>query len=196
MTSLITPLKDRYISPRTIKNTFSVKIGLDPARASRKFNEPKPMEDPAVARKELEELKAANRLEKVQELDEDLEKIKQKRVEERRLREEQALMEDKIRQQEQAKKEEAERQAELQRQERIAAQAAAERQADLERKASEEARIAEEARYEEVTIYLSNRQTCFLFRLVEDARIAEELRLAEEARIADEKKAAEILAAK
>jgi hypothetical protein len=62
---------------------------LDPARASRKFNEQKMMQDPAEARKELEELKAANRLGKVQEVDEDLEKIKQKRLEERRLREEQ-----------------------------------------------------------------------------------------------------------
>lgn len=64
-------------------------MGLDPARASRKFNEQKPMQDPAEARKELEELKAANRLEKVKEVDEDLEKMKQKRIEERRLREEQ-----------------------------------------------------------------------------------------------------------
>jgi hypothetical protein len=47
------------------------------------------MEDPAVARKELAELKAANRLEKVKEVDEDLEKMKQKRLEERRLREQQ-----------------------------------------------------------------------------------------------------------
>ena len=47
------------------------------------------MQDPAEARKEVEELKAANRLGKVQEVDEDLEKIKQKRIEERRLREEQ-----------------------------------------------------------------------------------------------------------
>lgn len=47
------------------------------------------MEDPAVARKELAEIKAAHRLEKVKEVDEDLEKIKQKRIEERRLREEQ-----------------------------------------------------------------------------------------------------------
>lgn len=47
------------------------------------------MQDPAEARKELAELKAANRLEKVKEVDEDMEKIKQKRIEERRLREEQ-----------------------------------------------------------------------------------------------------------
>jgi hypothetical protein len=64
-------------------------LGLDPARASRKFNEQKEMQDPAVARKELAELKASNRLEKVKEVDEDMEKIKQKRMEERRLREEQ-----------------------------------------------------------------------------------------------------------
>lgn len=64
-------------------------MGLDPGRPSRKFDEVKLMEDPAVARKELQELKAANRLEKVKEVDEDLEKIKQKRMEERRLREEQ-----------------------------------------------------------------------------------------------------------
>lgn len=47
------------------------------------------IEDPAVIRKELEQLKAANRLEKVKEVDEDLDKIKQKRIEERKLREEQ-----------------------------------------------------------------------------------------------------------
>lgn len=64
-------------------------MGLDPARASRKFNEQKLIEDPAIARKEVEDLKAANRLEKVKEVDEDLEKIKQKRIEERKLREEQ-----------------------------------------------------------------------------------------------------------
>jgi hypothetical protein len=73
----------------TRNNKFSVKLGLDPARPSRKFNEQKEMEDPAVARKELAELKAANRLEKVKEVDEDLEKMKQKRLEERRLREQQ-----------------------------------------------------------------------------------------------------------
>lgn len=64
-------------------------MGLDPARASRKFNEQKLIEDPAVARKEIEELKAANRLGRVKEVDEDMEKIKQKRIEERKLREEQ-----------------------------------------------------------------------------------------------------------
>lgn len=64
-------------------------MGLDPARASRKFNEQKLIEDPAVIRKEIEELKAANRLDRVKEVDEDLEKIKQKRTEERKLREEQ-----------------------------------------------------------------------------------------------------------
>lgn len=63
-------------------------MGLDPARPTRKFNEQKEMEDPAVARKELAELKAANRLEKVKEVDEDLEKMKLKRIEERKLREE------------------------------------------------------------------------------------------------------------
>lgn len=47
------------------------------------------MEDPAIARKEIEQLKASNRLGKVSEVDEDMEKIKQKRLEERRLREEQ-----------------------------------------------------------------------------------------------------------
>jgi hypothetical protein len=46
------------------------------------------MDDPAEARKEVEALKAANRLDKVKEVDEDLEKIKQKRIEERKLREE------------------------------------------------------------------------------------------------------------
>lgn len=64
-------------------------MGLDPARPTRKFNEQKQLDDPAVARKELEELKAANRLERVKEVDEDMEKIKQKRLEERKLREEQ-----------------------------------------------------------------------------------------------------------
>jgi hypothetical protein len=64
-------------------------LGLDPARASRKFNEQKEMQDPALARKELADLKASSRLEKVKEVDEDMEKIKQKRMEERRLREEQ-----------------------------------------------------------------------------------------------------------
>jgi len=64
-------------------------LGLDPARASRKFNEQKEMQDPAEARKELAELKASSRLSKVKEADEDLDKIKQKRIEERRLREEQ-----------------------------------------------------------------------------------------------------------
>lgn len=64
-------------------------MGLDPARASRKFNEQKLIEDPSVVRKEIEELKAANRLDRVKEVDEDLEKIKLKRIEERKLREEQ-----------------------------------------------------------------------------------------------------------
>lgn len=64
-------------------------MGLDPARASRKFNEQKEMQDPAEARKEVEALKAANRLDKTKDVDEDLEKIKQKRLEEKRLREEQ-----------------------------------------------------------------------------------------------------------
>lgn len=64
-------------------------MGLDPARPSRKFNEVKEMEDPAIARKEVEALKAANRLGKVSEVDEDLEKMKQKRIEERKLREQQ-----------------------------------------------------------------------------------------------------------
>lgn len=64
-------------------------MGLDPARPTRKFNDQKLIDDPAVARKELEELKAANRLERVKEVDEDMEKIKQKRLEERKLREEQ-----------------------------------------------------------------------------------------------------------
>lgn len=47
------------------------------------------MEDPAIARKEIEQMKASNRLGKVTEVDEDMEKIKQKRIEERRMREEQ-----------------------------------------------------------------------------------------------------------
>lgn len=47
------------------------------------------MEDPAIARKEIEQMKASNRLGKVSEVDEDMEKIKQKRMEERRMREEQ-----------------------------------------------------------------------------------------------------------
>jgi hypothetical protein len=47
------------------------------------------MDDPAEARKEVEALKAASRLERVKEVDEDLDKIKQKRLEERKLREEQ-----------------------------------------------------------------------------------------------------------
>lgn len=64
-------------------------MGLDPARASRKFNEQKAIDDPSVARAEVEALKAANRLGRVNEVDEDMEKIKQKRMEERRLREEQ-----------------------------------------------------------------------------------------------------------
>lgn len=66
-------------------------MGLDPARPTRKFNEQKLLDDPSVARKELEELKAANRLERkvFNEVDEDMEKIKQKRLEERKLREEQ-----------------------------------------------------------------------------------------------------------
>lgn len=68
-------------------------MGLDPARPTRKFNEQKYIEDPAVARKEVEALKAANRgLGKVREADEDLEKIKQKRIEERKLREEQYVI--------------------------------------------------------------------------------------------------------
>lgn len=62
---------------------------MDPARPSRKFYEMKQMDDPAVARAEVEALKAANRLTRVNEVDEDLEKIKQKRIEERKLREEQ-----------------------------------------------------------------------------------------------------------
>ena len=51
-------------------------MGLDPARASRKFNEQKQIDDPSVARAEVEALKAANRLERVKEVDEDMEKIK------------------------------------------------------------------------------------------------------------------------
>lgn len=47
------------------------------------------MDDPAEARKEVEALKAQSRLERVKEVDEDLDKIKQKRLEERKLREEQ-----------------------------------------------------------------------------------------------------------
>lgn len=61
---------------------------MDPARPTRKFNDPFKMDDPAEARKEVEALKASSRLEKVKEVDEDLEKIKQKRLEERKLREE------------------------------------------------------------------------------------------------------------
>lgn len=68
-------------------------MGLDPARASRKFNEQKAIDDPSVARAEVEALKAANRLGRVNEVDEDMEKIKQKRMEERRLREEQWVVE-------------------------------------------------------------------------------------------------------
>ena len=45
------------------------------------------LDDPAEARKEVEALKAANRLERVKEVDEDLDKIKQKRLEERKSRE-------------------------------------------------------------------------------------------------------------
>lgn len=61
---------------------------MDPARPTRRFNDPIKLDDPAEARKEVEALKAANRLERVKEVDEDLEKIKQKRLEERKLREE------------------------------------------------------------------------------------------------------------
>lgn len=61
---------------------------MDPARPTRRFAEPMKLDDPAEARKEVEALKAANRLERVKEVDEDLEKIKQKRIEERKLREE------------------------------------------------------------------------------------------------------------
>lgn len=61
---------------------------MDPARPSRKFNDPVNFDDPAEARKEVEALKASNRLERVKEVDEDLEKMKQKRMEERQLREE------------------------------------------------------------------------------------------------------------
>lgn len=61
---------------------------MDPARPSRKFNDPFKMDDPVEARKEVEALKAASRLERVKEVDEDLDKIKQKRIEERKLREE------------------------------------------------------------------------------------------------------------
>lgn len=64
-------------------------MGLDPARESRKFNEQKMIEDPAVVRKELNDLKASSRLGKVHEVDEDLEKIKQQRLQERKQREEQ-----------------------------------------------------------------------------------------------------------
>lgn len=61
---------------------------MDPARPTRKFNDPQKMDDPAEARKEVEALKASSRLERVKEVDEDLDKIKQKRLEERQLREE------------------------------------------------------------------------------------------------------------
>lgn len=64
-------------------------MGLDPARESRKFNDVKMIDDPAIARKELADLKASSRLGKVHEVDEDLEKIKQQRLQERKLREEQ-----------------------------------------------------------------------------------------------------------
>lgn len=64
-------------------------MGLDPARESRKFNEVKMIDDPSVARKELADLKASSRLGRVHEVDEDLEKIKQQRLQERKLREEQ-----------------------------------------------------------------------------------------------------------
>jgi hypothetical protein len=68
-----------------------VKIGLDPGRPTRRFNDLKEkyMPDPAEVKKELEAMKASARLERVKEVDEDLEKIKQKRLEERRKREEQ-----------------------------------------------------------------------------------------------------------
>lgn len=62
---------------------------LDPSRPTRRFNDPMKIDDPAEARKEVEALKAASRLERVKEVDEDMEKIKQKRLEERKLREEQ-----------------------------------------------------------------------------------------------------------
>lgn len=68
--------------------------GLDPARPTRKFNEQKLIEDPSVIRKELEDMKAANRLTRVKEVDEDMEKIKQKRIEERKMREEQYVVKD------------------------------------------------------------------------------------------------------
>lgn len=61
---------------------------MDPARPTRKFNDQVNFDDPAEARKEVEALKASHRLERVKEADEDLEKIKQKRFEERQLREE------------------------------------------------------------------------------------------------------------
>lgn len=61
---------------------------MDPARPTRKFADPVKLDDPAEARKEVEALKASSRLERVKEVDEDLDKIKQKRLEERKLREE------------------------------------------------------------------------------------------------------------
>ncbi|KAL7022803.1 hypothetical protein ACKWTF_012390 [Chironomus riparius] len=72
---------------RELPKRYSAII-LDPARPTRRFAEPMKLDDPAEARKEVEALKAANRLERVKEVDEDLEKMKQKRIEERKLREE------------------------------------------------------------------------------------------------------------
>lgn len=80
---------DHQFYRRTIKTTFPAKIGLDPARPSRRFVEQKVWMDPEEEKKEIEKIKATARLERVKEVDEDLEKIKQKRIEERRKREEQ-----------------------------------------------------------------------------------------------------------
>jgi hypothetical protein len=96
----------KYPAPKRYSATI-----LDPSRPTRRFNDPMKLDDPAEARKEVEALKAQSRLERVKEVDEDLDKIKQKRLEERKLREEQALMEEKIKQEEALKKAEAERQA-------------------------------------------------------------------------------------
>lgn len=80
---------DHQFYRRTIKTTFPAKIGLDPARPTRRFVEQKVWLEPEEEKKEIEKLKASARLERVKEVDEDLEKIKQKRLEERKKREEQ-----------------------------------------------------------------------------------------------------------
>ncbi|XP_044730534.1 uncharacterized protein CG45076 isoform X2 [Chrysoperla carnea] len=177
-----------YLKNRQAANVGGIEkpikvIGLSSVRPSRVFSAVKPLPDPADEKREVEELKAAQKAATL-EGDDSAAKLREKRraQEAEKAAEERALAEERARQKEQAKKEEEARRAELQR------QAELEKQRLLEEEAEREAQRIEKARKEAEEKLAAEQAEAE--RLAEEERLEAE-RKAEEERLEAERKAEE-----